>query len=39
MIYLLLFLFIDLFIRLTIFVLEHDDELTIEGKEKKHGKD
>ena len=38
MIYLLLFIFIDLFIRLTIFVLENDDELTTERKEKKHGK-
>lgn len=37
MIYLLLFIFIDLFIRLTIFVLEHDDEITIE-RNNKHGK-
>lgn len=38
MIYLLLFIFIDLFIRMTIFVLENDYELTTERKEKKHGK-
>lgn len=38
MIYLLLFIFIDLFIRMTIFVLEHDNELTTERREKKHGK-
>lgn len=38
MIYLLLFLFIDLFIRMAIFVLEHDDEITTE-RTNKHGKD
>lgn len=38
MIYLLLFIFIDLFIRMTIFVLEHDDEITSE-RTNKNGKD
>lgn len=38
MIYLLLFIFIDLFIRMCIFVLENDNELTTERREK-HGKD